>query len=111
MLYSYRWIVLLVFAMATGASGMLSATCITIASLVSRSYNLSTLEANFLNLIYYTAYIPGNFFALWIINRYGLRTSCIIGAMLTMIGGWIRLFIIFTNFTSFFIGSAISGLG
>lgn len=52
-----------------------------------------------------------NFIAILIQKKYGLRISVNMGAILTMIGSWIRLAVGFTNFYMFLVGSAIAALG
>ncbi|CDS43539.1 feline leukemia virus subgroup C [Echinococcus multilocularis] len=43
-----------------------------------------------LSMLYMLVYIPMIFPATWLLNHYGLRVSILIGAMLNMLGAWIK---------------------
>jgi fucose permease len=97
--------------MAMIASGMCSATLITIASIVKVEYELSTFVANLNNLLFLIMYLPGNFISILVLNKYGLRMCLICGASLIMIGSWIRTLVIFAGYKTFLIGSLIAATG
>jgi len=86
------------FTFATISIGMLAGTCVTIAPLIKDIYDISTMETNFASLIYGIVYVPMNFVSIAVLNKYGLRASVIWGAVLTVVGSWLRLLVSFTNF-------------
>jgi len=93
--------------------GMLGCTCTTTANLVKEIYHLSVFGSNLANFAYFIMYIPGNFISIFVLRRYGVKISIIIGTLLFMIGAWIRLFLFFSgdSFTVFYIGSFIAATG
>jgi MFS family permease len=56
-------------------------------------------------------YVPGNFMAIAILNRFNMKVTIVVGTLFVLIGAWIRCFIIFTGFSPFYIGSFIAALG
>ena len=111
-LYNYRWVVLVCFSLALIAVGMLYATCGTVASLLVTVYDLSIFESNFANLVYFIMYVPGNFLAIAVFNKWGLKVCIVTGALFSLTGAWIRLFMVYNKRISFFyVGSIIAGLG
>ena len=91
---------------------MVSGTCITIASLVKDIYTLSLIESNMSNFVFYVMYIPGNFLSIYILGRWGLKVSIVIGVLFLLIGSWVRLFVMFTGtYGPYMIGSVIAALG
>ncbi|CDW89422.1 major facilitator superfamily protein [Stylonychia lemnae] len=106
-LYKRRWIILLCFSLALIASGMAMGTCVTISPLLKKLYGISAFEANFANLIYLVMYIPFNFVSIIVLKTYGLKVCIIIGAIVTIVGGWLRLLLVWTNFHVFLGASAI----
>ena len=111
-LYKYRWVVLISFTLSLVSVGILGCTCTTTTNLVKEIYDLSVLESNLANSAYLIMYIPGNFLSIFLLRRYGVKISIFIAALLFIIGGWIRLFLLFSEgFSVFFIGSFIAALG
>lgn len=97
--------------MALVACGIGVGTCVTISPLLKVFYNLSTFEANLASLIYLMMYIPCNFISILVLKIYGLKVSVVIGAILTILGSWLRLFIVVSNFHIFIMGAAIAATG
>lgn len=62
-------------------------------------------------MIFGVVYLPMNFVSIYVLKRFGLRVSVIVGAIFTMTGCWIRLTIALSTYTVFLVGSAIGGLG
>eukprot|EP00347_Sterkiella_histriomuscorum_P019206 403342532 len=110
-LYKRRWIVLTSFSLALVALGQGMATCVTIAPLLMTFYKLTTFEANLANLLYLIMYVPFNFVQIIIQKQYGLRVSVIIGAIVTVVGSWLRLFIGITDFYMLLVGASIAAMG
>lgn len=111
-LYSYRWIVLLCYALASIAVGMMAGTCTTIASLLSKIYGLTEFESNLTNFVYYIMYVPSNFFAIAVLNKWGLKPAITLGSLFVLVGAWLRMFVTFTGtFTPYFAGATIAAVG
>jgi len=90
--YKSRWLMLGIF----GLIGWINAvTWISYASVKSKTneyYNVSDFDVNFLVLIYAIGYVPGTPLASWIYLRWNLRAGVVVGAFLTALGNWIRMF-------------------
>lgn len=50
----------------------------------------SQVALDWLSMIYMLAYIPFIFPATWLLDRYGLRVTAIVGALLNAVGAWIK---------------------
>jgi fucose permease len=85
-LYKFRWVVLICFTLSLVSIGMLGCTCTTTASLVKEIYNLSVFGSNLANFAYSIMYIPGNFISIFVLRRYGVKISIVIGALLFITG-------------------------
>ena len=48
------------------------------------------MALDWLSMVYMLAYIPLIFPATWLLDRYGLRVTAIVGALLNAIGAWIK---------------------
>ena len=54
---------------------------------------LTNLEINMCAMLYMIAYIPVNFIANYLIDKYGSRLGLIIGCVLTIAGLWVKILI------------------
>jgi len=59
---------------------------------VEDRYGVSALAVNMLSLVFMIMYLPGSFLGLYTMERYGMRNSLIVGAVLNALCGWIRYF-------------------
>jgi fucose permease len=92
---------------------MLTCTCTTTANLVKEIYKLSIFGSNLANMAYFLMYIPSNFFSIFVLGRFGVKISIVIGTLLFMLGAWLRLFLFFSgeSFTVFYIGTFMAAAG
>ena len=97
------------FCLALVAIGMAVGSCATITPFFKGWYGVSPNEANFANLAYSITYIPFNFVSISVFKRFGLKVSIIIGAIMSVVGAWLRLLVYWTNFPVFLIASALCG--
>jgi hypothetical protein len=99
-IYVKRWMILGVFCLITLLSAFNWIEYGIIQDVVISFYNesLPSDEAkridsvNWLSMIYMLAYIPLVFPAMFLLERKGLRLSCVLGALLTFIGAFIKCF-------------------
>jgi len=70
---------------------------------IKAGYGASTFEANYMSLIYFALFIPLHFPSIYVIDKYGVKVSLIIGTLLTCCGAWIKVFIN-TSFTFALVG-------
>jgi FHS family L-fucose permease-like MFS transporter len=86
--------------------------CTPIANLLLKIYDLSVFESNLTNFIFFIMYIPSNFLSIFAINKWGTKSSIIIGVLFTLVGTWIRVFIMFSDsFMPFMVGCGIAAVG
>jgi len=93
--YSSRYYVLIIFCFMTFTSAFMWISFAPIVSLVKEFYGVSDELVNRLSLIYMFLHLPGSLFAIYSINKRGLRKSVLMGAVIMTIGGWIRYCSIF----------------
>lgn len=90
--YPYRWIVLIIF-MFVGA--MTQVIWITFAGVTTESATYYSVNENLillLSVVFMVAYIPVNFLACWLIDKFGLKWGTGIGVILTGVFGFLRAF-------------------
>ena len=56
-------------------------------------------------------YVPFNFVSIKLLDVYGLRVCVVVGAVLTLIGAWIRILTIWTDFYMCLVGAIIAASG
>jgi MFS family permease len=64
-------------------------------------------------MAYFLMYIPSNFLSIYVMGRFGVKISIVIGTLLFMLGAWLRLFLFFSgdSFTVFYIGTFLAAGG
>jgi len=88
--YSYRWVVLLLF-MFIGA--MTQVIWITFGGIIDESAAFYVVSDNLillLSVVFMIAYVPVNFLASWLIDKFGLKWGAGIGVILTGVFGMLR---------------------
>ncbi|BHF81537.1 Feline leukemia virus subgroup C receptor-related protein 2 [Sparganum proliferum] len=96
--YKKRWLMLLLFSSATLLNAFQWIHLSIIADNVVYFWNGSlpndpdqkNLAVAWLAMVYMLSYIPLIFPATWLLDRYGLRVSVILGAVLNAIGAWLK---------------------
>jgi MFS family permease len=81
--YSYRWVMLLVFMFAVVVNQLLWITFAPITSDAARYYGVSDLSIGLLSLVFMLVYILVSIPASWAIDTYGVRVAVGIGVALT----------------------------
>jgi predicted MFS family arabinose efflux permease len=88
--YSYRWVILAVFAAAIAVNQIAWITFAPITDSAAAYYGVSTLAIGLLSAIFMLVYIVVSIPASWVIDTYGFRVAVGIGALLTGIFGLMR---------------------
>ncbi|MBF4691622.1 MFS transporter [Fusibacter ferrireducens] len=99
----YRWIILLCIVPMIISTEMMWLSLAPISSTAEKYYNVSGLSITLFSMSYMMMFILFCLPASWIIDRYGYRTSLIIGALLTAVFGFTRAY-----FSDYFIIVMIS---
>jgi len=89
-IYSYRWIMLVVFMFVVVVNQLLWITFASITRDAVGFYGVSDLSIGMLSMIFMIVYIVVSIPASWVIDTYGLRTAVGIGAALTGLFGLMR---------------------
>ena len=89
--YWWRWIVLLVFSLNLAMTNILWITAAPIANVVMCYYNVSEFWVNSLSEVYMLTYIILLFPAVWLLDKYGLRLSILLGACGDAAGAALKL--------------------
>ena len=82
-IYSYRWVVLVVFMGVIAANQLAWITFAPITSVAAKYYEVSDLSIALLSMSFMIVYIFVSIPASWVIDTYGFRLSVTIGALLT----------------------------
>jgi len=90
--YSYRWIMLVVYMFIVAMNQLLWITFAPITSEAVVYYGVSELWIGILSMSFMVVFIAVSIPASWIIDRYGIRIGVGIGALLTSIFGLTRAF-------------------
>lgn len=88
--YSYRWVILLLFVFV---GMMTSVIWVTFSARISVFANYYTVSENWIKILgfsYMIMYIPVNFPACYLIDKYGLKWGVGIGVILTGVFGFLR---------------------
>jgi len=89
-IYSYRWVVLLVFMIVVALNQLLWITFAPITGSAATYYQVSDLSIGLLSMSFMIVYILVSIPASWVIDTYGMRLAVGIGAALTGIFGLLR---------------------
>jgi len=89
-IYSYRWVVLLVFMAVVALNQLLWITFAPITGSAAAYYQVSDLSIGLLSMSFMIVYILVSIPASWVIDTYGMRVAVGTGAALTGIFGLLR---------------------
>ncbi len=90
----YRWVLLSCFSLALAGSGFCMVGFSAVATVLVSIYDTSDFMLSFCVLIYLILYVPANFVVMFLLNKYGVRVTLICGALLSLIGAWLRMLIV-----------------
>jgi hypothetical protein len=88
--YSSRWWVLLAFSLNNGANALLWICFASIVDATSALFAVSPAYVNGLSLAFLLLFLPGTVLTSFLVERYGLRTTLIVGSALDCAGAWLR---------------------
>ncbi|CAL2029087.1 unnamed protein product [Caenorhabditis brenneri] len=108
--FKKRWVILIIFMFLSGSNGAQWIQYSIIANIISEYYNVSFQAVDWTSMIYMLTYIFFFIPAAWLLDKWGLRLSVLLGALGNCIGAWIKL--LSTHPDSFwvtFVGQTIVG--
>ena len=88
--YSYRWVLLLIFMLGNVSLQILWISYATVTLEAATYYSVGVFEILFLSTIFMITYIPVSFIATWFINRFGIRMGVGLGALINGVFGFLR---------------------
>lgn len=89
--YSMRFVICALFCVATFANQIMWVTFVPISNLAADYLGASTLQVNWLSIIWLVLYLPGTYLQAMLLDRYNLRTAVCIGAGMTVVGSLLRV--------------------
>jgi len=89
--YRRRWFMLAVFVLVSSINAFHWIQFSIITNVVMTYYGVDGQSVNWTSLVFMVAYIPLIFPGAWIMDKWGLRITVIIGTLGTCIGGWIKV--------------------
>ncbi|CAI5438366.1 unnamed protein product [Caenorhabditis angaria] len=108
--FAKRWFILLMFILLSGSNGAQWIQYSIIANVITYYYNVDYLLVDWTSMIYMLTYIMFFIPAAWILDKYGLRLSVVLGAFGNCLGAWIKLLSTHPNsFWITFLGQTIVG--
>ncbi|CCD63886.1 putative MFS-type transporter C09D4.1 [Caenorhabditis elegans] len=105
-----RWVILVIFMFLSGSNGAQWIQYSIIANIISDYYKVSFQAVDWTSMIYMLTYILFFIPAAWLLDKWGLRLSVLLGALGNCVGAWIKL--LSTHPDSFwvtFVGQTIVG--
>ncbi len=88
--YSYRWVLLLIFMLGNVSLQILWISYATVTLEAATYYSVGEFEILFLSTIFMITYIPVSFIATWFINKFGFRMGVGLGALINGVFGFLR---------------------
>ncbi len=88
--YSYRWVLLLIFMLGNVSLQILWISYATVTLEAATYYSVGEFEILFLSTIFMITYIPVSFIATWFINKFGIRMGVGLGALINGVFGFLR---------------------
>lgn len=88
--YSKRWVILGIFCSLSMSNAFQWIEYSIIGNIVKKYYNVDDIAVNWTSMIYMLAYIPLVFPATWLLDKYGLRLTALLGACGNCLGAWIK---------------------
>ncbi|KAB0798371.1 hypothetical protein PPYR_09364 [Photinus pyralis] len=89
--YKERWFVLFLLVVVCVTSVMHIMHYTIIADIATKYYSISYTEVNWSFTVYLLAYVIFGFPATWILEKWGLRATVLLGMGATVIGSWIKV--------------------
>ena len=109
-LYPRRWLILAIFSLSSMMNEVIWISLSSVSSIVQNYYNASYHAINWLAMIFSVLYFTV-IFAVYILNKFGLKVTIVLGALLNAIGSAFRLIGYRRNGYIFaFIGNTCGGL-
>ncbi|CAL4163014.1 unnamed protein product, partial [Meganyctiphanes norvegica] len=90
--YKIRWLILAIFVALSLSNAFQWIQYSIITDIIIEYYGVSSTTVNWLSILYMITYPPLIFPGTWFLQKYGLRTSILIGAFGNMVGTAIKCF-------------------
>lgn len=83
-----------------------------VAEIIANLYDCSPILVQLQTIIFIVVFIPSNFVVIAMLNKFGLRFTLMTGALMLMIGGWLRFVLsVYPHFWIISFGTAIAAFG
>ncbi|CAI2319246.1 unnamed protein product [Caenorhabditis sp. 36 PRJEB53466] len=89
--FKKRWLILAIFMFLSGSNGAQWIQYSIIANIISDYYGVSFQAVDWTSMIYMLTYIFFFIPAAWLLDKWGLRLSVLLGALGNCVGAWIKL--------------------
>ncbi len=108
--YDYQIVVVTVFSLCSMANAITWILCSPISVQLTHYYEVSQLYVDMVSLVYLITYVPFNFLAQFVLDRYQLYPGIFIGAVCTLVGSTLKIFL---NHSFFYLllGNIVAGMG
>ncbi|ELU09830.1 hypothetical protein CAPTEDRAFT_172928 [Capitella teleta] len=89
--YKVRWFMLFVLSLLNASNGMIWISFSPIADMTSKYFHITTMQVNWLAIIYMVINIPLGIVAMWCLDGLGLRVSLILASWINFVGSGLRI--------------------
>lgn len=88
--YKKRWAILAMFCCLSMSNAFQWTEYTIISGIIEKYYNVTLTAVTWTSMIYMLTYIPLVFPASWLLDKYGLRLTCLLGACGNCFGSWVK---------------------
>lgn len=108
----YRWVIIIFYSLAYAISALAATGFSPIANYLINAYDVDAVATSSLLLIFHLMYIPLNFPANYLMDRYGMVVPTLISSFFVVFGGWVWLLVKGnTDFEWIFLGAVLQAVG
>ncbi len=89
--YGYRWVIVIFWSLALCSSTIIMCSFAPFASEIIDAYGITSFHTTYTTIIFQVIFIPINFPANYLFDKYGIMIPTLIASTCYIIGAWVRL--------------------
>ena len=111
-MYPYRWKLQAAFSFAVVSTNLLALGFSPISNVIAAVFDCSVRVVEAQTLIFLACFIPASFIGIYLLPKKGLKYTLVLGAVLMIVGAWLRLLVNMTgSFAAASVGSIFAAFG
>ena len=88
--YASRFLITLIFCLSSALSGYILATFVTVWDIAMEDFGVDSNGINAFSLVYMAFFLPGSIIGIYVMERFGLRSCILGGALANLACCWVR---------------------